>query len=123
MVLLSTFFFMVDMHYCGEKLVDAAIFSKAKTCGMEEQSTSSFSGCAITKRNCCHEDQLLIKGQDELKNDVQKLTVDQQQFIAVFFVTYVKLFEGLKEQVVPYRNYKPPLIINNLRVLHEVFLI
>ncbi|MCB0474391.1 MAG: hypothetical protein KDC69_01880 [Flavobacteriaceae bacterium] len=121
MVLLSTFSFMVDMHYCGDNLVDVAIFSKAETCGMEAQTTTTTSDCNMTKKNCCHEEQLLVKGQHELNNNVQKLPFSEQVFLTAFFVSYVELFEGLEEQVIPYRNYKPPLIISDLRVLHQVF--
>lgn len=122
-VLLSTFSVMVDMHYCGDNLVDAAIFSKAETCGMEAQTTSAISDCNMVKKNCCHEEQLLIKGQNELKNDVQKLSFGEQVFLTAFFVSYVELFESLEDQVIPFRNYKPPLIVSDLRVLHEVYLI
>ena len=34
-VLFSTMSFTVNMHYCGDTLVETAIFHKAKGCGME----------------------------------------------------------------------------------------
>ena len=33
-VLFSTMSFTVNMHYCGDTLVETAIFQKAKGCGM-----------------------------------------------------------------------------------------
>ncbi len=40
-VLLSTMSFTLDMHYCGDTLVDIAVFKKAETCGMEMQKSIS----------------------------------------------------------------------------------
>ena len=64
-VLFSTMSFTIDMHYCGDKLVETAIFNKAKGCGMEMDNPSA-EGCAITKKNCCNDEQLIVDGQDEL---------------------------------------------------------
>ena len=38
-VLLSTMSFSVDMHYCGDMLVDFSIMEQVKTCGMEKVKT------------------------------------------------------------------------------------
>ena len=57
-VLFSTMSFTIDKHYCGDTLVDVAIFNKAKTCGMEIQQTDSNSGCSVMKKGCCSEEQL-----------------------------------------------------------------
>ena len=50
-VLFTTMSFTIDMHYCGNTLVEAAIFHKAKGCGMEMQKPSTKS-CSITLKNC-----------------------------------------------------------------------
>ena len=61
-VLFSTMSFTIDMHYCGDTLVDTAIFQKAKACGMEMQKPSN-EGCAVTKKDCCNDEQveLMVK--------------------------------------------------------------
>ena len=41
-VLLSTLSFTVDSHYCGERLVDVAVFSEVRGCGMEMENEMSF---------------------------------------------------------------------------------
>ena len=46
-VLFSTMSFTVDMHYCGDNLVETAIFHKAKGCGMEMENPST-EGCSVT---------------------------------------------------------------------------
>ncbi|WP_225035684.1 HYC_CC_PP family protein [Winogradskyella sp. SM1960] len=121
-VLFSTMSFTMNMHYCGDTLVETAIFNKAKGCGMEMEKPST-EGCSITKKNCCNDEQLVIDGQDELKLNFDKLTFEQQQFVASFIYTYINLFEGLDKNVSSYEEYKPPLVIRQLYKIDETYLI
>ena len=121
-VLFSTMSFTVDMHYCGDTLVETAIFHKAKGCGMEMEKPST-EGCSITKKNCCDDKQLAIEGQDEIQLQVDKITFEQQVFIASFVYTYSNLFEGLENNVSTYEEYKPPPVIRQLYKIHETYLI
>ncbi len=121
-VLLSTMSFTIDMHYCGGTLVDTAIFSKAKTCGMEMEKPST-KNCAITKKNCCSDKQVVIDGQDELKLSLDVLSFEQQQFITSFIHTCVNLFESVEEDFNSYRDYAPPLVVKELYKIDETYLI
>ena len=121
-VLFSTLSFTVNMHYCGDTLVETAIFHKAKGCGMEMEKPST-DGCSIMKKNCCDDKQLVIDGQDELQLSFDKLTFEQQQFIASLVYTYINLFEGFDENKIPHRTYEPPLVVKDIQKLDEVYLI
>ena len=121
-VLFSTMSFTIDMHYCGGNLVETAIFHKAKGCGMEMQKSST-EGCAITKNNCCNDEQLVVDGQDELQLQVDKISFEQQVFIASFVYTYINLFEGLDKNVSSYKEYKPPLVVKQIFKIDETYLI
>ena len=121
-VLFSTMSFTVNMHYCGGTLVETAIFQKAKGCGMEMQKPSA-EGCAITKKNCCDDKQLIVDGQDELQLQLDKISFEQQLFIASFVHTYVNLFEGLDTNVSSYEEYEPPLVIRQIFKIDETYLI
>ncbi|EWH12623.1 MULTISPECIES: HYC_CC_PP family protein [Cellulophaga] len=121
-VLFSTMSFTVNMHYCGDTLVETAIFHKAKGCGMEMEKPST-DGCSITKKNCCDEEQLVVDGQDELQFQVDKISFEQQVFIASFVYTYISLFEGLENNVSTYEEYKPPLVVRQLYKIDETYLI
>ena len=120
-VLFSTMSFTVSMHYCGDTLVETAVFQKAKGCGMEMQKPSA-EGCAVTKKNCCKDDQLVVDGQDELQLQVDKVSLEHL-FIASFVYTYINLFEGLDNNVSSYEEYKPPLVIRQLYKIDETYLI
>ncbi|WP_244462116.1 HYC_CC_PP family protein [Wocania ichthyoenteri] len=121
-VLFSTMSFTINMHYCGDNLVETAIFHKAKGCGMEMEKPPTES-CSITKKNCCDDKQLVIEGQDELKLQFDKLTFEQQQFVASFVYTYINLFEGLDKNVSSYEEYKPPLVVKQIFKIDETYLI
>ncbi|CAL2104116.1 conserved protein of unknown function [Tenacibaculum sp. 190130A14a] len=125
MVLLSTVSFTIDMHYCGDTLVDTAIFKKAKNCGMNMKASTSNSNseCSVTKKNCCTDKQVTIDGQDELKVSHSSLSFDQQVFIASFVYTYINLFESVEEDKTLYRLYKPPLVVKEIYKLDETYLI
>ncbi len=126
-VLFSTMSFTVNMHYCGDTLVETAVLHKAEGCGMDSDNyrkeKPATEGCSIAKKNCCDDKQLVVDGQDELQLQVDKISLEQQVFIASFVYTYINLFEGLENNVSSYEKYVPPLVIKQLYKLDETYLI
>ncbi|KJD34510.1 hypothetical protein PK35_01590 [Tamlana nanhaiensis] len=121
-VLITTMSFTVNMHYCGETLVETTVFQKAEGCGMEMQKPST-DNCAVTTKSCCADKKLTIEGQNELQHSVDKITFDQQVFIASFIYTYIKLFEGERITNTSFDAYKPPLVSRQIFKLDETYLI
>jgi hypothetical protein len=115
--------FTINMHYCGDTLVETAVFQKAKGCGMEMQKKPLTEACVVVKKNCCKDEQLLIDGLDELQTQVDAISFEQQVVIASFLYTYNNLFEGLDENATSHRAYKPPLVIKELYKIDETYLI
>lgn len=124
-VVLSTMSFTVNMHYCGNTLVDVALNQSAKTCN----TNMSFTADAALQFNkktkgCCSDHNITVAGQDELKqNTLEQLTYNQQVFVATFMLAYVNLFEGLPEQIIPFKDYTPPLLVTDINLINETFLI
>ena len=121
-VLLSTMSFTIDKHYCGDILVDTAIFKQAKTCGMEKQESTPTSDCSITKSDCCSDEQITFEGQNELKISFDTITFEQQLFISSFVYSFIDLFNELNNNVIA-KDYIPPLIVRNIYQLDEVYII
>lgn len=121
-VFFSTTSLSVDKHFCCNKLVDVSFFGNAKTCGMKDLKTST-KKCSIEDDDCCTTKTFTKKGDDALKMASFVLDTETLFFLSSYLFTYVDLFEGLKENVIPYENYTPPLISKNILVLHETFLI
>ncbi len=126
-VLFSTMSFTVNSHYCGDNLVDVSVFSKLKTCGMESEKQSDLglqsSSCSITDKSCCSDETKILKGQDELKLNINKIAFEQQVFVAVINKTYVNLFPSVKDAKPSLKAYPPPLIFQQLFKLDETYLI
>ena len=121
-LLVSTMSFTVNSHYCGDTLVNTALFHKAKGCGMD-MSQPATDGCSAIKKNCCSDKQLLVDGQDELQSTSFEPTLQQQYFVISFAYTYAALFEFQEKDVINFRAYKPPLVVRPIYKLDETYLI
>lgn len=115
LVLLSTMSFTVEKHFCGDVFVDKAIFSEAKDCGMH-------SG-APEENGCCKEEKIVVEGQEDLKLSFEDLDLDQQVFITCFTCSYLNLFKSLPREENAYTDYAPPLLVYDIHLLDETFLI
>ena len=123
LMLVSTMSFTINKHYCGDHLVSTSVILKAETCGMEKQIPTTKKGCSVIKKNCCKDEIQLVKGQDDLKLDFSELDFQQQNFITSFVITYTNLFKGLDTQIIPFKDYSPPLVVKDIQLLDQVFLI
>ena len=121
-VLFSTMSFTIDMHFCGDNLVETAVFHKAKGCEMEMQKPSK-NGCEITKNNCCNDQQVFVDCQNQLQLSVDNLTFEQQVFIASFVYTYNNLFKGVEENINSYGDTSPSFVVKDIYKLDESYLI
>ncbi|AUC79408.1 hypothetical protein CW736_08470 [Nonlabens sp. MB-3u-79] len=123
-VLMTTMSFTIDMHYCGDTMVDYSFFHNASTCKMEKAIlTASCGNPEMEKQSCCSDEQLIITGQDDLKDNFSKLSFEQQVFVTSFTYSYISLFEGTTSNEVAFVDDSPPFIKRNVQVLHQSFLI
>ena len=123
LVLFSTMSFSIHEHYCGDVMVARSLFSKAETCGMDIQKESQNEDCSVLKKNCCKDVVKQIEGQDDLKIDYSTLSFEQELFITSFVYAYINLFEGLDKKAISFNDYSPPLIVKDIQVLDEVYII
>lgn len=121
LVLFSTVSFTVEKHFCGDVLVDVSVFTEAEKCAMEEMEKEIET---ITKKSCCKDTIDVFEGQDELiVKAFDDLEFEKQIFIASYFYSYINLFEGLPQQIIPHKDYSPPNLIVDLKIVNQVFLI
>jgi hypothetical protein len=123
-VLMTTMSFTVNVHYCGDTLIDFSFIQQADTCGMEMTATivdnENFS---LSPKSCCTDHQVVKQGKDDLKITFDQLSLEQQFFIASFTYSYLNLFSGIHSQEIPYTDQPPPFIKRDVQVLHQTFLI
>jgi len=125
LVLFSTLSFNVDMHYCGDRLVDYSFFETAESCGMMESplETSEETSDMQMEMGCCTDIEIVMDGQDDLKITIDQLSFEQQIFVSTFFYAYVNLFEGFDEVTNSFKDYSPPPLIRDITILDQTFLI
>ncbi|MFT5823387.1 MAG: hypothetical protein ACI8ZM_004648 [Crocinitomix sp.] len=140
LMLFSSIGFSLDVHYCGDEVKSVGLFG-ATPCEMEEsmnqpQDLSKLPPChrkkileaenatpenGINQGQCCHNEIFNF----EASSDVEPLTtlnIDLTQVSAVIVYTAINLNLFLpKVQLEFYENYKPPLIDEDISVLHQVF--
>mgnify|MGYP003665805285 CR=1 FL=1 len=121
LVLFSTMSFTVDMHFCGGHLVDKAIFSEVKKCGMEMESKAAEN--TVQKPSCCEDISITVEGQEELKISFEKHELQTLQFALLFSYSYISLFEPLAEKHIPFEQYSPPRLTLDRYILNETYLI
>jgi len=121
-VLCSTMSFTVNMHYCGDKLVETTVFKSLKGCGIDMQKSTP-EDCVFNKKSCCEDKHLAVEGQDELQLQFNKISLEKQVFIASFVYAYINLFEGIDKDVSLYQDYKPPLVVRYIYKMDETYLI
>ncbi len=126
-VLLSTMSFAVDMHFCGDHLVDFSIFDKVDTCMMKAEKSKDSSSCELkemeTETSCCSDIEVTIEGQDDLKISFDNLTFEQQQFVFSFTYSFINLYKEAYENIVPFKDYMPPPLLRDVQILDQTFLI
>lgn len=125
LVLFSTMSFTVEMHYCGNKLVDFSLFNNLDRCKTMPEKTESDAMCPSMKMamECCKDVQIAQLGQHELKISFDQITFDPLSFIASFFNAYKNLLEGHDQNIVPFNDYSPPPLIRDIHILDQSFLI
>tara|TARA_R110002049_G_scaffold88768_3_gene223798 strand:+ start:2708 stop:3124 length:417 start_codon:yes stop_codon:yes gene_type:complete len=123
LVFATSMSYAVEMHFCAENLVDFSFFNNSDTCA-QSGNDEFLKNCAISEVPCCSSEQILIEGQDNLvKVNFEDLTYSQQLFLASFTYSYINLFEGLDRKSVPFVTYAPPLLVRDILVLDQTFLI
>ncbi|WP_255592742.1 hypothetical protein [Marixanthomonas sp. SCSIO 43207] len=121
LILLSTSSFAVQKHYCGDFLIDSSVFSSVEKCSKEPCSDTS--NDQIVQPECCNDVVNIVEGQDAATYKFDDLDYEQQLFLVAFTGTYFHLFKDLSSQVIPHKNYTSPILITDIQVCNQVFLI
>ena len=125
LVLFSTMSFTVDMHYCGDLLVDYSFFEAADGCDMNASASGITDEDSVMEMemDCCTDLEIILEGQDDLKISFDQFTFEQQIFISTFHYTYLNLFATIDKNLISFKEYSPPILIRDIQILDQTFLI
>jgi len=117
LVMLSTFTFAVEKHYCGDFLIDVSYLGKAKSCNDNMPSGE------VQMKNCCKDELHQIDGQDELQQQEIVYSFEKQVFVVAFVYSFK--VDVARDTYLP--NYAaddpPPLISKDVQVEYQTFLL
>lgn len=123
LLLASTTSWTVGKHYCMGHLIDVSLFDQAENCGMDMPISNNDMSEMEGDNSCCSDEFIVLEGQDDLKLTFDEIKLDQQIFLVAFTRLYLNLFQVQTEQAVPNKHYPPPLLVKNIQLLDEVFII
>ncbi len=104
------------------QLASYSLLGPVEGCEMP-MSENSDDNTSLTKIPCCNDVIEIIEGTNSELKISKELSSSTIQFTAAFFISYSNLFEGLPENIIPFRNHSPPLLTKDIQVLHETYLI
>ncbi|MRI01759.1 hypothetical protein GH721_14550 [Kriegella sp. EG-1] len=124
MVLASTVSWTVSKHYCMGRLINVSLFAHAEDCGMDSADSDASKILKISYENsCCDNEMITVSGQDELAFSYSDLELDQQYFLVSYIQSYLNLLQEDTSSTVPGNQYPPPILVKNIYLLDEVFLL
>lgn len=123
LVVMATTTVATDMHWCCNTLVDWSIRGEAELCEGEFQASGqSDMQCSIGAEDCCKNLSSLKKGEQIV--DTAPETQPEFPGLELHLPHHISQIETSKQHsCIPFNTYNPPLLIRDLLVLHETFLI
>jgi len=76
-----------------------------------------------TENSCCDDEVIFVEGQDDLKISFNDLDTGQQSFLITFGHSYLNLFQIQRERTLPDEQYPPPILVKDIQLLDQVYLI
>ncbi|OIQ36413.1 MAG: hypothetical protein BM563_10950 [Bacteroidetes bacterium MedPE-SWsnd-G1] len=118
-VLFSTMSFTVSKHYCGDILVDTAIFEKLEGCGMQ-MAMEETENHSEEEKSCCTDIDDFVDGEETEQLPIQKVSAPDVFFASAFVLTYqeLELTDNSNHYFTPYIS--PPNLEDRV-VLFENF--
>lgn len=102
------------------RVMDIAFFVDADDCGMEAAAALLEEEA---ENHCCGDESFTLEGQDDLNLTWSDFDFDQQVFLVAFVHSCAQSTAILHKKIVQAEQYPPPILINDIQLLDEVFLI
>lgn len=122
----STVSFAVEKHECGGEITDIAVFGDSEKCAptmeMDDCELHSHKSLSFNKQTCCKDLTQIVQSNLVVEKTAKSMNIQKVEFVKPLEIS-VKLFEGLQENIIPFKNYSPPILVTNISILHQTFLI
>jgi hypothetical protein len=114
--------FAIDEHFCGSRLMDVSYFGDADNCEMEKIHVSSNTS-TFKKNNCCKDKITLLQSSIFNKEKLINLQNTDIETSLLKGCCYSVFYKNNSLKLKYYKDFSPPDIAKDIRVLHQTFLI
>ncbi|WP_117884753.1 HYC_CC_PP family protein [Aureibaculum luteum] len=121
-LLFSTLSFTVHKHICAGEVSDIALFGNLESCNMHDNNTDN-NLTSFVKESCCQDNAQFIKGSNAELKTSKTSQDDFTVLTSVFLYTYFNSYESIDKNSNDFKDYFPPIVIKDIPVLYESFLI
>ena len=129
--------FAVDMHYCQGQLKSVSFFGRAKTChetadaiptkkcSHHQKMMEQKEGCSMDKKDCCQNITLHFQSDQDRQVQTSDFMISKQlqQFVIVYAAGFFTNDFSIECDAASFNHYKPPLLLRNIPVLIQSFLL
>lgn len=122
----------IDMHYCQGQLKSVSFLGKAKNCHdimaqsncPHHQKKIQLEGCSNDEKDCCDNKTIHIQSDNDQINSGSKFIITQklQHFVVAFVTTFLQETPSIRNTQT-YQFYKPPIVLKDILVHYQSFLI
>lgn len=119
-ILLSSLNFSLSAHYCGQTIIDVALFGEAEACLMAMEKD-----CKSDEMSCCADRDLIIEGEDYVSTiNFENLRLDKIKVLTAV-LEFPMILPNEEHLSTPFikEHYSPPLIEQKSHVLFQPFLL
>ena len=118
-ILLSSLNFSLSAHYCGQTIVDVALFGDAEACLMSAEMNND-----SEEEPCCSDRQIIIEGEDYLSSkSFEKQEVEKIDIILADLQFPIELLLEEEQTNSSLLQYTPPLIEQDITLAVQSFLL
>lgn len=104
-------------------LMDMVFFVDVAGCGMNMMYEVDGQNLDVIDNSCCDNVVAFVTGQDNLQLAWNDLATEMKYVLIAFEYSCHSWFLAQTEQSVVNEQYPPPLLVKNIRLLEEVYLI
>ncbi len=113
------------MHFCMGELADISLFTTESGCEMKVEKTDCHKiekVPQIENSSCCDDQSFQIDAEDEVL-PIVKTSVSPFQFVQIAIFYAPELLASDPEPNTYIYHYTPPLIVRDISILNDIFLI
>lgn len=124
-LLFSTISLSVDLHFCGDHLVDLSFTGRAANCNAVLNAAANSGKCPMAAMECCSDEAISLQGQDDLQQHIFDYSLSHPDYLAhaIIYNFYQVGSPILKESPTSFVDSSPPPLIRKIHLLHSTFLI